>query len=266
MSDVEGYMGTKGGKEYENSRSCFGYCNDCGEVHELPSGIAVEHCYALMAKLSAHQRIDFDKPLEDADPRLSTDGLYTEMRGRMFGVLVCEDKDGNEIILRAFSSRHNGVWNVEGWVPPLVDEHRFVAEVELGNLDLHPLTDLIATLPRESREWYAKLAERRLVSHGILAKLNALYEIHNFKNEKRSLADAFHLKKGIPVGTGDCCAPKLLNYAAVHQLKPLSIAEFFWGKATASGHRVEGGFYSSCEEKCQPILGYMLCGVTNPIQ
>lgn len=240
--------------------SCFGYCNDCGEIHELLSALAIPHCHALMAELSAHKRIDFDVPLAAADPRLSTDILYSKMRGRMFGILVCEDGNGKEVILRAFSSRHNGVWNVAGWVPPLVDEHAFVATVERGNLDLHPLTDLIDTLQKESKEWYLKLAERRLVSHGILAKLNALYTFHNFKQEKRSLEQAFQLKKGIPVGTGDCCAPKLLNYAAIHHLKPLSIAEFFWGKETASGHRIEGGFYDSCEEKCQPILGFMLCG------
>lgn len=239
--------------------SCFGYCNDCGEIHELPSSLAIPHCQDLMAQLSTHKRIDFDVPLELADPRLSTDILYSKMRGRMFGVLVCEDKTGKEVLLRAFSSRHNGVWNVAGWVPPLVDEHAFVATVERGNLDIHPLTDLIDTLPKESKEWYLKLAERRVVSHGILAKLNALYEFHNFNQEKRSLEEAFLLKKGIPVGTGDCCAPKLLNYAATHDLKPLSIAEFFWGKETASGHRIEGGFYDSCAEKCQPILGFMLC-------
>lgn len=252
-------------KKEQDSISCFGYCKDCGELHELPSGLAIPHCYALMEQLSIHKRIDFDSAPEDADPRLSTDGLYTAMRGRMFGILVCEDQQGKEVILRAFSSRHNGVWNVSGWVPPLVDEHKFVAEVSLGNLDLHPLTDLIATLPKESKEWYLKIAERRIVSHGILAKLNALYEIHNFNNEKRSLEGAFSLEKGIPVGTGDCCAPKLLNYAAIHQLKPLSMAEFFWGRETASGHRKESHFYVSCAEKCQPILGYMLCGVNNQI-
>jgi len=266
MSGLREHIVTNEGKENIDAISCFGYCKDCGETHELPSELAIPHCHALMAELAEHRRIDFDVALEDADPRLSTDGLYTAMRGRMFGILVCQDAEGKEVILRAFSSRHNGVWNVSGWVPPLVDEHRFVAEVALGNLDIHPLTDLIATLPKESKEWYLKIAERRIVSHGILAKLNALYEIHNFRNEKRSLEAAFHLEKGIPVGTGDCCAPKLLNYAAIHHLKPISMAEFFWGKETASGHRKEGAFYASCAEKCQPLLGFMLCGVNNPIQ
>lgn len=245
----------------EHTGGSFGYCNDCGVIHELPDTAAIAHCEALMAQLAEHKRIDFDIPLSEADPRLSTDSLYSEMRGRMFGILVCSDQEGNEVILRAFSSRHNGVWNVAGWVPPLVDEHRFVATVEDGNLDIHPLTALIDSMPQGTKEWHAKIAERRVVSHGILARLYALYEIHNFKNEQRSLENAFNLKKGIPVGTGDCCAPKLLNYAAKNNLKPLSIAEFFWGKETASGHRKEGHFYAACTEKCQPLLGFMLCGL-----
>lgn len=238
---------------------CFGYCNDCGKVHSLPSEAAIAHCYELMESLREHRRIDFDLDRSAANPLLSTDILYSDMRGRMFGILVCEDRSGQEVVLRAFSSRHNGVWNVAGWVPPLVDEHRFKATVAAGDVDIHPLTDLIATLRKGSKEWTEKVAERRIVSQGVLAKLYALYSLHNFKGEQRTLQQAFNADKGIPVGTGDCCAPKLLNYAALHQLKPLSLAEFFWGRETASGHRREGEFHIACEEKCQPILGFMLC-------
>ncbi|EDM34155.1 hypothetical protein PBAL39_19459 [Pedobacter sp. BAL39] len=239
---------------------CFGYCKDCQTVHSLPSAQAIPYCYELMEQLRQHQRIDFDLPEALANPLLSTDVLYSEMRGRMFGILVCEDRQGKEVVLRAFSSRHNGVWNVDNWVPPLVDEHRFKATVSAGDVDIHPLTDLISGLRKGSKEWLEKVAERRIVSQGVLARLYALYTLHNFKGEQRSLQGAFNTSKGIPVGTGDCCAPKLLNYAAIHQLKPLSLAEFFWGKETASGHRREGDFQVACSEKCQPILGYMLCG------
>lgn len=242
--------------------SCMGYCEDCGKVHRLPSDAAMAHCYELMDQLRTHRRLDFDVAPEDSNPLLSTDSLYSDMRGRMFGILVCEDQNGQEVVLRAFSSRHNGVWNVAGWVPPLVDEHAFVATVAEGNIGIHPLTDLIDTLKRGTPAWKASVEERKKVSHGILAKLYALYSFHNFKGEQRFLEGAFNIKKGIPVGTGDCCAPKLLDYAAQHHLKPVSLAEFFWGKETASGQRVEGGFYPPCEDKCLPLLGYMLCGIS----
>jgi hypothetical protein len=123
------------------------------------------------------------------------------------------------------------------------------------------LTHRVQTLEKGSPEWSRIVAERKTVSQEVLAKLYALYEVHNFRKEKRSLSGAFQIQKGIPNGTGDCCAPKLLNHAAKNNLHPLSIAEFFWGKETASGDKTEGEFYSSCVEKCQPLLGYMLCGI-----
>jgi hypothetical protein len=247
-----------------DSPSCFGHCRDCGVAHSLPSGRARAECLALMEQLRKHGRIDFETPAVEADPLLSTDRLYTEARGKMIGVLICEDAAGKEIVLRAFSSKYNGVRNVPGWAPPLMDEERFMAVMAAGNLGIHPLTDLIQSLEKGSDEWNRKVAERKLVSQSVLSELHDLYEVHNFCNEKRSLAASFHppniLQKGIPVGTGDCCAPKLLNLAAKKNLRPISIAEFFWGRETASGQRLEGEFYSSCEEKCQPLLGFMLCG------
>ena len=41
-----------------------------------------------------------------------------------------------------------------------------------------------------------------------------------------------------PTGTGDCCAPKLLSYAFSRNWKPVSMAECFYGKDSASGNRI----------------------------
>jgi hypothetical protein len=183
-----------------------------------------------MQQLQADCRLDLDTPLEKADERLSTKHLYTEIGGEMLGVLVCEDAIGNEVILRAFSSTHNGVWNVSGWVPHIANEEKYMKIVNEGNREIHPLTELLPTLKKGSTQWLEKTLERKLISQKVLAKLYALYEITNFKNEKRTLSDAFNIKKGIPNGTGDCCAPKLLNHAAKNNLKPISIAEFFGEK------------------------------------
>lgn len=241
-----------------NSLSYSGYCNTCNKIHSLPSEKAIAHCIKLMQQLQADCRLDLDTPLEKADERLSTKHLYTAIGGEMLGVLVCEDALGNEVILRAFSSTHNGVWNVSGWVPHIANEEKYMKIVNEGNQEIHPLTELLPTLEKGSTQWLEKTLERKLISQKVLAKLYALYEITNFKNEKRTLSDAFNIKKGIPNGTGDCCAPKLLNHAAKNNLKPISIAEFYWGKG--SGSKVEGEFYSSCSDKCQPLLGFMLCG------
>ncbi|MDP3557388.1 MAG: hypothetical protein Q8T03_08440 [Bacteroidota bacterium] len=244
-----------------NHLSYSGFCNDCGKIHSLPSDKAIPHCIELMKQLQAHCRIDFDISINNSNPKLSTQHLYSDSGGEMLGVLVCEDADGNEIVLKAFSSTHNGVWNVEGWVSHLADETKFMAIVNEGNLEIHPLTSYIQTLTKTSEEWNVKIIERKKISQKILSQLFELYEVSNFKNQKRNISNAFNLKKGIPNGTGDCCAPKLLNYAAKNNLTPISIAEFYWGKESLSGLRKEGEFYSSCKDKCEPLLGFMLCGL-----
>ncbi|OUR61067.1 RNA pseudouridine synthase [Colwellia sp. 39_35_sub15_T18] len=71
-----------------------------------------------------------------------------------------------------------------------------------------------------------------------------------------------------PAGTGDCAAPKLLQYAFRHKLKPLAMAEFWWGPAPKSEIRQHKKFYGACSGKCQPILKHMLEGITlddNPL-
>ncbi|MBA2610788.1 MAG: hypothetical protein H0U95_02370 [Bacteroidetes bacterium] len=243
--------------------SYCGYCNDCKKIHSLPSEKAITYCYELMENLRKHRRIDFETHEEQANPKLTTNVLYSEQGGQMFGILVCSDANHNEIILRAFSSTHNGVWNADGWVPHLANETEFMDIVEKGNLLIHPLTDKLQTLNKGSDEWQVKIHERKQVSRNVLTQLFALYNLQNFKKEIRSLSNAFIHKTGIPNGTGDCCAPKLLNYAAKNNLKPISIAEFYWGRTSISGERKEGEFYSSCTHKCEPLLGFMLCGSEN---
>ena len=65
-------------------------------------------------------------------------------------------------------------------------------------------------------------------------------------------------------GTGDCCAPKLLAAAQAAGLTPRAMAEVWLGDPPPSGGRVEGRAYAACAERCQPLLGYMLCGLGAP--
>jgi len=244
--------------KHEEPLEIAGYCRDCNAVHSLPSTLAAAHCKQLLHELFIHKRLDFDLPEAASDPELSTGFLYADMGGKMFGILVCEDAYGKEIVLKAFSGKYNDRRTVPGWAPHLFDEARFNAVIAEGNKGIHPLTDRISSLSKGSPEWKNAIEERKLVSHGILEQLYALYEVRNFKREVRSLSGAFRFTKSIPTGTGDCCAPKLLNEAAIRGLKPVSLAEFFLG--TPSGTKSEGTFYPPCEDKCGPLLGFMLCG------
>ena len=64
-----------------------------------------------------------------------------------------------------------------------------------------------------------------------------------------------------PAGAGDCCAPKLLQYALTHGLEPVSLAEFWVGAPSKTEIRQEGAFYAPCSGKCGPILKHVLQGL-----
>jgi tRNA pseudouridine32 synthase/23S rRNA pseudouridine746 synthase len=69
-----------------------------------------------------------------------------------------------------------------------------------------------------------------------------------------------------PGGTGDCAAPKLLNYAFFHGLEPLAMGEFWYGTSPDTAVRTHGHFYPSCTSKCGPLLGYMMKGLRSPVK
>jgi hypothetical protein len=214
-----------------------------------------------MDALRMHRRLDFERA--DADPRCSTAVLYGEERGKMFGVLVCDDEAGHEVVFKAFSCQHDSLWHIPGWVPPVVDTAVFDPIAAAASVRIHELNDRIAALPLESEERAARKHERRVISQRLVDELRALYVLRNFKGQARPLSMVYESTRGIPWGTGDCCAPKLLQEAARRNVKPRAMAEFFFGRENSSLTRREGQFYPACEERCQPILGFMLCGATD---
>lgn len=107
--------------------------------------------------------------------------------------------------------------------------------------------------------------QRKHQSQQLQAQMHAAYQLTNFAGSSSSLrAIASH---PLPTGTGDCCAPKLLHYAATHGLIPVAMAEFWWNRAalqsaTAQNSKVHGRFYGACADRCQPIMGFLLSGLS----
>lgn len=64
-----------------------------------------------------------------------------------------------------------------------------------------------------------------------------------------------------PSGAGECCEPKLLQYAFLHGYKPISMAMFWWGPSPKTEVRQNGYYYPACNGKCKPILEWMLEGI-----
>jgi hypothetical protein len=100
------------------------------------------------------------------------------------------------------------------------------------------------------------------LSRNLMGAIHGLYHLVNFRGEQAPLMKVFLGKGAPPAGTGDCCAPKLLHHAARHGLRPEGLAEVYWGRPNASATRQHGGLYPACAEKCRPILGFMLCGLS----
>jgi len=103
-------------------------------------------------------------------------------------------------------------------------------------------------------------ARRQDLSRQLQAQMHAVYTLTNFAGEQRTLSEIVP-HHGMPTGTGECCAPKLLHYAAVHQLTPISMAEFWWSPSSVGESRIHRQFYGACIERCQPIMGFLLSGL-----
>lgn len=119
------------------------------------------------------------------------------------------------------------------------------------------IDSLAAMIHQADQDLQSLRQRRKTLSRTLQKRMHQVYHLKNFQGESKAIADLF--PTGLPTGTGDCCAPKLLNYAAKQNLKPLAMAEFWWGKN--SPDKQVGEFYLACEELCQPILGFLLSGL-----
>lgn len=192
--------------------------------------------------------------------------------GKMFGVLVVEVKqrDGSFVTspgvtkepylcyMAAYSGLLEGRNDWQFFVPPVFDAqqpdgHFKQTEREISLIAHHsPLTS-------------------KKMSQDLQLWLFHQYRMLNARGEEKDLVNIwqdYHCSPRIrrryplpPGGTGDCCAPKLLQYAYQHNLRPVCMAEFWWGPSPKSEVRHHGQFYPACRGKCKPILTWMLQGL-----
>ena len=113
--------------------------------------------------------------------------------------------------------------------------------------------------------------ERKTMSDNLQHWLFSQYSMLNARGERRSLLSIFaDTPSGVPpAGAGDCCAPKLLQYAYSHNLRPVCMAEFWYGHPPKNELRRHGCYYPACSGKCKPILAHMLQGLAvdpDPLQ
>ena len=114
--------------------------------------------------------------------------------------------------------------------------------------------------------------ERKSRSAALQQWLFEQYVVNNGRGEQTTIWKLFtHPEKveltGLtrqapPGGTGDCAAPKLLQFAYLHGLRPRALAEWWWGPSPLTEVHTHGTFYPACRGKCGPLLAYMLQGLS----
>ncbi len=266
--------------------------------------------------------------------------------GKMFGVLVVQDKEGKLGYLSAFSGKLAGSNDHERFVPPVFDmltENSFflrqeeilnemnrkiekletdsefiqlqsdfekysqesadeisafkngmkenkagrkrireandssVSEAELvkeSNLDQFKFRMLKESWKLVLDDFQQKIHEFEIQIESLKkerkekssALQNQLFEQYSFLNQSgktKSLGAIFAetVFEKPPAGAGECATPKLLQFAFLHNLKPLAFAEFWWGASPKSEVRKHKQIYPACSGKCRPILKHMLEGM-----
>ena len=179
--------------------------------------------------------------------------------GKMVGVLVVESVEGLAF-LTAYSGLLEGRNDWPYFVPPVFDAQQpdgYFKEKE-------------REISRISRETSGS-GKSKEMSQELQTWLFHQYKMLNGRGEVKDLVEVwqdYHCSARIrnryplpPGGTGDCCAPKLLQYAYLHHLKPVCMAEFWWGDSPKSLIRHHGHFYPACRGKCKPVLTWMLQGL-----
>lgn len=112
--------------------------------------------------------------------------------------------------------------------------------------------------------------ERKQRSASLQQWIFEQFRLLNALGEEKNIYDIFYewFEQLPPAGTGECAAPKLLQYAYQNGLEPIAMAEFWWGNSPKGEIRRHGQYYPACKHKCQPILEFMLQGLNvepNPL-
>ncbi|MCM1502727.1 MAG: RluA family pseudouridine synthase [Bacteroidales bacterium] len=221
----------------------------------------------------------------------------------------CADGHKHYGYIAAFSGLAGGTNMIEGFVPPVFDlldpeGHFKTEEARISGLN-RQIASAVETEGNGSASVQALKLQRKSMSDNLQKWIFSRYEVLNALGEKKSILDIFAGYGLVPPGgTGECAAPKLLQYAFAHGLTPVAMGEFWYeyhviegaGMAEADstdgadkpeanacctgtgglqhdicqghshGSRKCGEFYPSCSSKCGPLLRWMLKGfnVDNP--
>ena len=215
--------------------------------HYTPHPLCVNAAEAVQQYL--HTRTDWHEELQ---------------QGKRFGVLVVKSPTGEVGFLAAFSGNLAGSNHHDYFVPPVYDllnpDGYFKEEearISAINVMLNNIHDNNAEIIETLKE------ERKQRSIALQQWIFEQFRLRNARGEEQDIYRIFTqtAHRNPPAGTGECAAPKLLQYAYLNNLQPLAMAEFWWGDSPKGEIRRHGHYYPACRHKCEPILNFMLQGL-----
>lgn len=184
---------------------------------------------------------------------------FATQRGKMFGVLVVEKVDKSLCYLGTMSGVFPGGKTCPQFVPSVFDPSMDGYFINKGMTELTEIGKAIKNSTNQTE--IDELTEsRKQKSQDLQHRLFENYIFTNTTGKAKNVTNIFaELGYGNPpAAAGECAAPKLLQYAFSNQLKPIAIAEFWWGITSKNKEREPFGFYPACKDKCRPILEFML--------
>ncbi|MFS1420675.1 pseudouridine synthase [Vibrio splendidus] len=145
---------------------------------------------------------------------------------------------------------------------------------QLGNQSSQEKRDLKAL----RIEWKQKIAERQSQVDLIESELKNRKQDHQAISEQLETQRLSHYRfinqaklsknllelldgKDALEGSGNCCLPKLLNFAFEHGFRPLALSEFWWGVPPTDIIRQHANLYPVCQSKSFEILDHQLNGI-----
>ncbi|MCR9063917.1 MAG: pseudouridylate synthase [Cytophagales bacterium] len=184
---------------------------------------------------------------------------FQTKKGKMFGVLVVQKDDLSYSFIGTVSGKLPENAQCDQFIPSAFD-------VSVGdffiNKGMTELTEIGKEIKRalNPAEIATLKLERNKKSVALQKRLFENYHFLNLSGHSQNLLEIFgtssHGKP--PAAAGECVAPKVLQYAFQHRLKPIALAEFWWGSPIKNDLKIHKAFYPACKDRCRPILEYML--------
>ena len=270
------YSGQIGGRsDWEDFvPAVFDYLQPDGyfKVHEAE----ITNLNHAIARLSSDEKMKEAKHIihDLQQERQRTIAAYQE---KMKEAKAKRDARRQEALLTA---KANGATGGSGLSPE--EEQAMIKESQFMKAELRRLKKALSektTLEKEYTDFQENLQQmrqlRKTLSDALQQWLFMQFQMLNYQGESKDLLEIFRdetllgnqnivtsrvaaMKMVPPAGSGECCEPKLLQYAYLHGLKPLQMAMFWWGESPKEEIRHHLQYYPACNGKCKPILHWML--------